>query len=161
MHSMISLYVSGGGAEKGRGNLGLLPGSLPRGKHKFLSETRMIYRGPGFLVRFGSSRHPLPSVSSADTQKDWEKETSCWRERGRNQIIWHWDKVWSCVNHSILSGFCPFLNKIFWSSSYPAEQCLGSGSGLDPDSIRSVDPDSESGSRFRRAKMTHRNRKKS
>ncbi len=35
-------------------------------------------------------------------------------------------------------------------------QCFGSG--LDPDSIRSVDPDSESGSR--RAKTTHQNRKK-
>ncbi len=31
----------------------------------------------------------------------------------------------------------------------------------DPDSIRSVDPDSESGSGSRRAKMTHKNRKKS
>jgi hypothetical protein len=46
-------------------------------------------------------------------------------------------------------------------------QCFGSvsGSGLDTDSIRSVDPDpdlhSESGSRSvsRRAKMTHKNRK--
>jgi hypothetical protein len=34
------------------------------------------------------------------------------------------------------------------------------GFGLDPDSIRSVDPDSKSGSGFRRAKMTHKNRKK-
>jgi hypothetical protein len=36
------------------------------------------------------------------------------------------------------------------------------GSGLDPDSIRSVDPDpdSESGSGSRRAKMTHKRRKK-
>jgi hypothetical protein len=34
----------------------------------------------------------------------------------------------------------------------------GCGSGLDPDSIGSVDPDSESGSR--RAKMTHKSRKK-
>jgi hypothetical protein len=31
------------------------------------------------------------------------------------------------------------------------------GSELDPDSIRSVDPDSESRSGFRRAKMTHKN----
>jgi hypothetical protein len=37
----------------------------------------------------------------------------------------------------------------------------GSRSGLDPDSIRSVDPDpySESGSGSRRAKMTHKSRK--
>jgi hypothetical protein len=38
------------------------------------------------------------------------------------------------------------------------DQCFRSGSGLDPVSIRSVDPDSEYGSR--RAKMTHKNRKK-
>jgi hypothetical protein len=35
-------------------------------------------------------------------------------------------------------------------------QCYESGSGFDPDSIRSVDPDSESGSR--RAKMTRKNK---
>jgi hypothetical protein len=39
-------------------------------------------------------------------------------------------------------------------------QCFGSGSGLDPESIRSVDPDLESGSGSRRAKMTHKNIKK-
>jgi hypothetical protein len=37
-------------------------------------------------------------------------------------------------------------------------QCFGSG--LDPDSITSVDPLSESGSGSRRAKMTHKNGKK-
>ncbi len=36
-------------------------------------------------------------------------------------------------------------------------QCFRSG--LDPDSIRSVDPDPESGSGFRSAEMTHKNRK--
>jgi 5'-AMP-activated protein kinase catalytic alpha subunit len=35
-----------------------------------------------------------------------------------------------------------------------------SGFGLDPDSIRSEDPDSEFGSGYRRAKIAHRNRKK-
>ncbi len=42
----------------------------------------------------------------------------------------------------------------------PVTQCFGSGSGLDPDSIRSVDPyqDPESGSRM--AKMTHKYREK-
>jgi hypothetical protein len=35
--------------------------------------------------------------------------------------------------------------------------CFGSGSGLDPDSIRSMDPDSESGSGSRRAKITNKN----
>jgi hypothetical protein len=43
----------------------------------------------------------------------------------------------------------------------PLKQGFGSGSGLDPDSIRSVEPDpySESGSGSRRAKMTHKSRK--
>ncbi len=45
-----------------------------------------------------------------------------------------------------------FLKKI--------KQGCGSGSGLDPDSIGSVAPDSESGSGSRRAKMTHKSRKK-
>jgi hypothetical protein len=38
--------------------------------------------------------------------------------------------------------------------------CFGSGFGLDPDSIRPVDPDSESGSGSRRAKNYAKNRKK-
>ncbi len=59
----------------------------------------MIYRGPCFLavICFGSSPNPFspfPSVSSTgDTQEDWERETSCWRERRRagervSRIIW-------------------------------------------------------------------------
>ncbi len=39
-------------------------------------------------------------------------------------------------------------------------QCFGSGSGMDPESIRSEDPDSVSGSGSRRAKMNHKNIKK-
>jgi hypothetical protein len=41
-------------------------------------------------------------------------------------------------------------------------QGFGSGSGLDPDSIGplDLDPDSESGSGSKRAKMTHKSRKK-
>ncbi len=40
-------------------------------------------------------------------------------------------------------------------------RCCGSGSGLHPDSMESLDPDldSQSGSGSRRAKMTHNNRK--
>jgi hypothetical protein len=41
-----------------------------------------------------------------------------------------------------------------------SNQGFGSGSGLDPDSIGPVDPESESGSGSRRAKMTHKSRKK-
>ncbi len=59
----------------------------------------MIYRGPGFLavIWFGSSPNPFspfPSVNSTgDTQEDWERETSCWRERRGagervSRIIW-------------------------------------------------------------------------
>jgi hypothetical protein len=46
-----------------------------------------------------------------------------------------------------------------WNTSI---QGYGSGSGLDPDPIGSVDPypDSESGSGFRRPKMTHKRRQK-
>jgi hypothetical protein len=36
---------------------------------------------------------------------------------------------------------------------------IGSRFGLDPDSIVSLDPDSQSGSRSRRAKITYKNRK--
>jgi hypothetical protein len=49
-------------------------------------------------------------------------------------------------------------NGTVWVSS---KQGCGSGSGLDPNSIGSVDPDpdSVSGSGSRRAKITHRSRK--
>ncbi len=43
---------------------------------------------------------------------------------------------------------------VLWLILHYGNQCFGSG--LDPGSIRSVDPDSESGSR--KAKMTHRNK---
>ncbi len=48
------------------------------------------------------------------------------------------------------------------TASQSAKQGCGSGSGLDPYSIGLVDPDpySESGSGSRRAKMTHKRRKK-
>ncbi len=51
-----------------------------------------------------------------------------------------------------------------FGNSYCLDQGLGSGSGLDPDSNMSVDLDtntySESGSGSRRAKITHKSRKK-
>jgi hypothetical protein len=55
------------------------------------------------------------------------------------------------------------LNRLFflWVNQLIRKlQGCGSGSGLDPDSIGSVDPDSESGSGSRRAKMTRKSRKK-
>jgi hypothetical protein len=55
---------------------------------------------------------------------------------------------WSIVVIVVTLFFCSY-------------QGCGSGSGLDPDSIGSVDPDpySESGSGSMRAKMTHKSRK--
>ncbi len=54
---------------------------------------------------------------------------------------------------------CSFNSK----SNKKTLKLCGSGSvswsGLDPDSIGSLDPDSESGSGYRRAKMTHKSRK--
>jgi hypothetical protein len=49
----------------------------------------------------------------------------------------------------------PRGQQVYW------HQCFGSGSGLDPDSIRPVDPDpySESRSGSSRTKMTHKRRK--
>ncbi len=50
---------------------------------------------------------PLPSGSSAgDTQEDWERETTCWRERGGcgGAKSYDGEKAWSSINHSILSG---------------------------------------------------------
>ncbi len=51
-------------------------------------EYLMIYKGPSFLalVWFSSLLTPspsplLPGSSTDDTQEDWERETSCWRER--------------------------------------------------------------------------------
>jgi hypothetical protein len=67
-----------------------------------------------------------------------------------------------CILAALLASpkYIPF----FTSRQVGASQCCGSGSvsgsGLDPDSIGSVnpDPDSGSGSGSRRAKMTHKSR---
>ncbi len=70
----------------------------------------MIYRGPGFLavVWFGSSPTssppPFPSVcSNGDT--DWERVTTCWRERwGPNQTTARRPGPLLSVRYSLL--FC-------------------------------------------------------
>jgi hypothetical protein len=49
------------------------------------------------------------------------------------------------------------IDKTILSNRYKS---LNPGADPDPDSIGSVDPDSESGSGSRRAKMTHKSRKK-
>ncbi len=74
----------------------------------------MIFRGPNFLavVWFGSTTTLPPilhSVSSTgDTQEDWERETSCWRERweggGRGAES---NIAWPSINDWILSGGWP------------------------------------------------------
>ncbi len=77
------------------------------------SQYWMTYRRVGFLavIRFcySYSLYPPPlSVSTTgDTQEDWERETTCWRERGwwgRSQIIRQGETAWSSTNYSILSG---------------------------------------------------------
>ncbi len=73
----------------------------------------MIYRGPGFFAVVLSWLYappPLPpSVSSTgDTQEDWERETSCWRERnseyGGRELTASAIDAWYSVNHSIFSA---------------------------------------------------------
>ncbi len=57
-----------------------------------LSRSRMIWLLSYPLL-------PLTSLSStSDTQEDWERETTCWPDRGRG-----WS--WSSINHSMLSGY--------------------------------------------------------
>ncbi len=83
----------------------------------------MIYSRPGFLavVWFGSSPIPLPPtlpsvnawLASGNTQEDWERDTTCWQERGegwwRSQIILPLESLAS-INHSRLK---PGLYKSF------------------------------------------------
>jgi hypothetical protein len=52
--------------------------------------------------------------------------------------------------------YMPFYLNVFAHESEPDPQVLSSVSDPEPDSIRSLDPDSESGSRSRRAKMTQK-----
>ncbi len=74
------------------------------------------YRGQGFLavVWFGSflahSLPPPPEVSSTgDTQEDWERETTCWRDRGEGggrkaeSCDRKKKKAWSSINQLIIS----------------------------------------------------------
>jgi hypothetical protein len=70
---------------------------------------------------------------------------------------WLVQNVSSCALFLQTPCFSLYLGPVF-SKLLP---CFfqGCGSGLDPDSIGSVDPDSESGSGSRRAKMTHKRRK--
>ncbi len=75
----------------------------------------MIYRGPRFLSRsFDLAPRPpllphLPVNSAGDTQEDWKRETSCWRDREgeggwtRNRIIRPQGSQGSSISHSILS----------------------------------------------------------
>ncbi len=76
-------------------HLGLTFGSTPVWlicRHRLHTrEYRMIYKGPGFPAVIWFSSSPIPSPLSpvsnlcrrSDTQEDWERETTCWREGGR------------------------------------------------------------------------------
>ncbi len=43
----------------------------------------MIYRGPRFSLFYDLTPLSPPPPSTGETQKDWERETTCWRPRGR------------------------------------------------------------------------------
>ncbi len=63
--------------------------------------------GQAFLRSNDSATCPLPSLSwTGDTQKDWEREAICCRERGGGRGAESYDrkKAWSSINHSILSA---------------------------------------------------------
>ncbi len=75
----------------------------------------MIYRGSGFfaVVWFGSSPTPSPHLLSLNltggTQKDWERNTTCWRENGgggrgraRSRIIQQQDSLALCKSFNTL-----------------------------------------------------------
>ncbi len=64
-------------------------------------------------------------------------------------------KLWLVIRIANLDLHESVLQQIVSASSL---QDCGSGSGLDPDSIGSVDSDSDSESGSRRAKMTHKSR---
>ncbi len=83
-------------------------------------ECWMNYRGPGFLAAVWFGFFPLPPspllqlISSiGDTQKDWERETTCWRERGegggRGVKSYDGETAWSSINNSILSALDSIL----------------------------------------------------
>ncbi len=84
---------------------------------RFAIENWMIYRGPGFLIAvwFGSSP-PCPVDRRDDTQADWERETTCWRDRreGKRAESSDGEKAWSPKNHSILSGVRDDAQKWSW-----------------------------------------------
>ncbi len=52
---------------------------------------------------------PMSVSSTGDTQEDWERETSCWRKRGkgggRADESYDRKQAWSPIIHSILSGW--------------------------------------------------------
>jgi hypothetical protein len=58
-----------------------------------------------------------------------------------------------------ISGALIVIRRLVHDPAYSLKQGCGSESGLDPDSIGSVDPDPDSGSGSMRAKMTHKSRK--
>jgi hypothetical protein len=58
--------------------------------------------------------------------------------------------------HGVFKHEVPDALAYFLKIGLGAYQGFGSGSGLDPYSIGPVDPDPESGSGSRRAKMTHK-----
>jgi hypothetical protein len=62
--------------------------------------------------------HPLrpsPCRSTGDTQEDWEREKSCWRERGKEGGRGAEScKAWTSVNYSTLSGCDIYCRGMEW-----------------------------------------------
>ncbi len=76
-----------------------------------MSQRVLYYRGPGSLNGRMIWLNPHPIPLSRDTQEDWERETTCWRERGGGGELGakSYDrkkakKAWSSIYHSILYG---------------------------------------------------------
>jgi hypothetical protein len=81
--------------------------------------------------------------------------------RGKISSVTKLNPIWIFLN-KIFGFFNGIVDNFLCKNKYSTlkQQCFGSGSGLDPNSIKSVDldPDLESGSGSRRAKMIHKNR---
>ncbi len=82
-----------------------------------------------------------------------------WEKNIRRLLAW-W-KEWLHSPHTTTQSFPPRASTLVsdWQRRHASITCTRVADP-DPDSIGSVDPDSESGSGSRRAKMTHKSRKK-
>jgi hypothetical protein len=81
--------------------------------HPTTASTEWLTEGQAFswsydwLPAYATFLPPSVHVSlTRDIQKDWERETGCWREGGvywGEELNHTTEKAWSSINHSILS----------------------------------------------------------